>query len=140
MPKKTSRAKSAIPYARRAVEDEYVQEQIRNSVTRLSDALARISRQKTRATEDKKLYRSLRSAAFSIRKAAGAIEEPPPKAKRRGRNALLFGVALAGILLIAKRTTSDSQPKPQPRSTTNNGAVRSGSESTLRQTPAQAAP
>jgi ferric-dicitrate binding protein FerR (iron transport regulator) len=138
--KKANRAKLAIPYARRAVEDEYVQEQIRSTVTRLSDALARISRQKADATEDKKLYTSLRSAALSIRKAVGAIEEPPPKAKRRGRKALLLGAALAGVLVIAKRRTSgDSEPAPQPRSTANNGDQRSSSDSTPRQTPAETA-
>jgi hypothetical protein len=138
--KKTNRTKVAIPYARRAVEDEYVQEQIRSAVTRLSDGLARISRQKADATGDKKLYTGLRSAAVSIRKAVGAIEEPPPKAKRRGRKALVLGAALAGILVIAKRRTSgDSETAPQPRSTANNGDQRSGSDSTPRQTPAETA-
>ena len=78
MSKKTNRTKAVIPYARRAVEDEYVQEQVRNAVARLSDAYARVSRQKADAAEDRKLYRSLRSAAVSIRKAAGAIAKRVP--------------------------------------------------------------
>ncbi|HEV7585668.1 MAG TPA: hypothetical protein VGO14_07810 [Solirubrobacteraceae bacterium] len=138
MSKKSNRAKAALPYARRAVEDEYVQEQIRNAVSRLGDAYARVSRQKAEAAEDKKLYRNIRSAAVSIRKAAGAIEEPPPKPKRRGRKVLLLALAVSGIALIAKRTRSgDSELPLQTQSTANNGAEPSGGESTLPQTPAQ---
>ena len=138
MSKKTNRAKTVIPYARRAVEDQYVQEQVRNAVARLSDAYARVSRQKADAAEDKKLYRSLRSAAVSIRKAAGAIEEPPPKQKRRGRKALLSALTLAGIAVVAKRRTrGDSELPLQAPSTANNGGEPSGGEPTLRQTPAE---
>jgi hypothetical protein len=100
---KAKQAKAAIPYARRVAEDKYVQEQLHNAVTRLGDAYARISRQKADAAEDKKLYASLRGAAVSIRKALGAIEEPPPRRKRRGRKALLLGLAVPALVLIAKR-------------------------------------
>jgi ferric-dicitrate binding protein FerR (iron transport regulator) len=129
MSKKTSRAKAAIPYARRVAEDEYVQEQIRNAVKRLGDAYARVSRQKAEAAEDKKLYGSLRAAATSIRKAVGAIEEPPPQPKRRGRKGLLLGLALAAIILILKRRSSEDSPAPQQTgSPAYNGDEPSGGE------------
>jgi ferric-dicitrate binding protein FerR (iron transport regulator) len=130
MSTKTNRAKAAIPYARRAAEDEYVQEQIRNAVRRLGDSYARVSRQKAEAAEDKKLYRSLRAAAISIRKAVGAIEEPPPKPKRNGRKGLLLGLALAAIILILKRRTNDDLLAPQQTaSPAHNGDQPSDGES-----------
>jgi hypothetical protein len=136
MAKKTNRAKIVIPYARRAAEDERVQEQIRNAATRLRGAYALVSRQKADAAGNKKLYRSLRSAAVSIRKAAGAIQEPPPKRKRRSR-ALLLAPALLGIVVIAKRARGDSEVRPPTHSTADNGDAPSGGESSLLQTPTQ---
>jgi ferric-dicitrate binding protein FerR (iron transport regulator) len=138
MAKKTKPAQAAVPYVRQAFEDAYVQKQLRNAASRLGEAYARISKRKMDAASDKKLYRSLRGAAVSIRKAAGAIEEPPPKPKRRGRKAFLVAVALAGIVVIAKRTSSgDSEVPMQTHSTASNGGEPTGGDSTPRQTPAQ---
>jgi hypothetical protein len=137
MAKKTRPAQAAIPYVRQAFEDEYVQEQLRTAASRLGDAYTRISRRKVDAASDKKLYRSLRGAAVSIRKAAGAIEEPPPKRKRPGRKGLLLALALAGIVVIAKSTSSgDAEVPMQTDSTASNGDEPTG-ESTLGPTPAQ---
>jgi hypothetical protein len=136
MAKKRKPAKAVIPHVRHAVEDEYVQEQLRNAVSRLSDAYARISRKKVDAANEKKLYRSLRGAAVSIRKAVGAIEEPPPK--RRGRNALLVGFAVAGTGLIAKRARKGgSAAARQPAGLNLNGNEQSAGGSSVQATPAQ---
>lgn len=61
------RAKGPMAYARRLVEDQYADEQLRKAVVRLRDVYQRVSRQQADAALDRKLYRSLREAATSIR-------------------------------------------------------------------------
>jgi hypothetical protein len=73
---KTKNAKSALPHVQRLLEDEYVQEQIRNAATGLRNAYGRAARKRAQATEDKKLYGSLRHAATSIRNATIALQRP----------------------------------------------------------------
>jgi hypothetical protein len=109
---KTKQAKAAVPYLRRAVEDEVAQEQLRKAVGRLRDVYGRVSRQQAGATEDKKLYRSLKEAAVSVRKAVGRIEEPP-KPKHTMRNTLLIGAAAGAAFLLFKRSEKDSSDQPQ---------------------------
>ena len=109
---KTKRAKATAPYIRRAVEDEYVQDQLRNAVSRLRDVYGRISKKQAAAAEDKRMYRSLQEAAVSIRKAVGRIEEPP-KPKHRLRNLLIVGVAGGGALLALKRSRGENSQQSQ---------------------------
>lgn len=97
---KTKQAKSAVPYAQRLIEDEYVQEQLRNAAARLRQAYGRVSRQRGKATEDKKLYGNLREAATSIRKAMLALRRRRPEPKRRGRKLLLVGLAGGGATVV----------------------------------------
>ena len=100
---KSKRASAAAPYIRRALEDEYAQEQLRKAVSRLRDVYARVSREQAAAAEDRRLYRSLKDAAVSIRKAVGRIEEPP-KPKHTLRIGLLGGIAVGGmVVLVVKR-------------------------------------
>src|ERR1043166_6198436 len=90
---KTKRASAAAtPYLVRAVKDEVAQEQLRKAVSQLRHVYGRVSRKQAAATEDKRLYRSLREAAVSIRKGVGRTEQPP-KPKHRLRNTLLIGSA-----------------------------------------------
>src|SRR5204863_7977935 len=96
------RAKGVIPYARRLVEDQYADEQLRKAVARLRDVYQRVSRQQADAALDKKLYRSLREAATSIRNVARRVEEPPPP-KRTGRKALAAGVSAGAIAVAVRR-------------------------------------
>ena len=98
---KSRQARRAAPYLRRAIEDEYVQQQLRNAVTRMREAYGRVSRKQAAAAEDKKLYRNLREAAVSVRNAIGRIEEPPPP-KHGLRNTLLAGATIAGAFLLIK--------------------------------------
>jgi hypothetical protein len=98
---KRKQSKAALPYLRRIAEDDYVQKQLREAATRLREVYRRGSKEGGKAAEDKKLYRKLREAATSLRRAAGAIEEPPPKPKRRGRRALFVACALtAGLISL----------------------------------------
>lgn len=110
---KTKRARTLSPYMRRAAEDQYAQEQLRNAVARLRDVYSRVSKQQAAATEDKRLYSSLKDAAVSIRRAVGRIEEPPAP-KHRVRNALVIGIALAGGLALLKRARAGHSEQPLP--------------------------
>src|SRR5215211_1771147 len=91
---KSKKRESAITYARRVADDDYVQAQLRNAVAGLRQAYERASRQRGKAAEDKKLYGHLRESATSIRRAVLALQRKPPEPKHRGRKVAL--VALAG--------------------------------------------
>jgi hypothetical protein len=108
---KSKRARAVAPYVQRALEDEYAQEQVRKAVARLRDVYGRLSTQRAAATEDKGLYRSLKEAAVSIRKAAGRIEEPPPPGHTL-RNALFISFAAGGALILLTRSRKGQAPLP----------------------------
>jgi hypothetical protein len=99
------KARSAMPYAQRLVGDQYVQDQLGNAYTKLRAVYARAARQPGKAAEDKQLYGNLREAVTSIRRAVGAIQEPPPKPKRRGRRVLVLATLAVGAALLAKQAS-----------------------------------
>jgi hypothetical protein len=100
---KVKAVKSVAPYARRLVGDEYVREQVSHAATRLGEAAGRVSRQRGKAAEDKKLYGNLREAATSIRKASLALRRRRPEPKRRSRKILLvLAGAGAAVMLSGK--------------------------------------
>jgi hypothetical protein len=108
---KTSNAKSATDYIQRLLEDEYVQEQLRNAAVGLRQAYQRTQSKGGRAAEDKQLYENLRHAATSMRRAATSLQRGKPQPKKRPIGKLAVG-ALAlggGILLVSKR----GQDSPQ---------------------------
>ena len=76
-------SKSAIHYAQRLFEDEYVQGQLRDAATGIRSAYDRISKKPERAAEDKKVYRSVRRAATSTRNALLALRRPSPSPSPR---------------------------------------------------------
>lgn len=102
--RKSRSARSAMPYAQRLIADQYVQDQLRNAFVKLRDVYGRAARQQGRAAEDKQLYGSLREAATSIRRAVGAIQEPP-KPKHRGRRVLVLALLAGGAALLAKQAS-----------------------------------
>jgi hypothetical protein len=102
MAKKTKQAKSAAPYFQRLAQDEYVQEQLRNAVGRLSEAYSRVRRKRGEAAEDKKLYANIREAATSIRKAVGGLQRKP-EPKRRGRKFLIAAGVAGGTGVLLNR-------------------------------------
>ena len=118
---KKKKAKAALPYVQRLVEDEAVQQQLRTAAIRLRQAYGRVSRKGGKAAEDKQLYGNLREAATSIRGAALAIRRRP-QSKRRGRKLMLVG-AVAGAAGLLNRGTReklrDAVSKKQP---SGNGA------------------
>jgi hypothetical protein len=97
----TSKAKSALPYVQRLLEDKYVQDQLRDATVGVRSTYRRAVRRRGQATDDKKLYRSLRRAATSIRNATIALRRPEPPPKRRGRKMLVIALCAGGTALLA---------------------------------------
>jgi hypothetical protein len=69
------KAKSALPYLQRLLEDEYVHEQLREAAVGLRNAYGR---------------------------AATALRKPEPPPKRRARKLLIFGLAAGGAALLTR--------------------------------------
>ena len=107
----SSKAKSALPYLQNLLEDEYVQEQLRDSVRALRDVYGRAAREREQAADDKRLYQDLRRAATSIRDLTKAFRKPEPPPKRRGRNLLIIALAATGAAMLT-RLGRDRQADP----------------------------
>lgn len=124
---KSKNAKSALPYARRLLEDEYVQEQLRNAAGGLRAAYDRARKQRAQAAEDKRLYGHLREAVTSIRNAATALQRPKPKPKRRFRKVAVLAGAVGGSALLTVKLQKQQKPAAQaypaagPETTTSGG-------------------
>jgi hypothetical protein len=112
--------RDAGPYVRRLLEDEYVHDQLSDAAARLRKAYDRAERKKkgAKAAEDKKVYAHVRGAASSLRGAALALQRKPPKPKRRGRQVLVVGSLVGGVVLLAKWASAgvngDSPAAPAP--------------------------
>jgi ferric-dicitrate binding protein FerR (iron transport regulator) len=113
---KTKKAKSAVPYARRVLEDDYVQEQLRHAAAGLRVVNERVRRQRGQAAEDKRLYRSLQQAATSIREAILALQRPTPEPRRRRSGKIMVlafaivGTAWLTVKLQKDRSDTSSVP------------------------------
>ena len=117
---KSKKVESAGPYARRLLEDEYVQEQLRRAAAGFRVAYERVRRERGQATEDKRFYRSLQQAATSTREAIVALRrpEPEPKRGRSGRIMLVVlvigGTAWLTVKLHKHQSDSSSVPTVSP--------------------------
>ena len=123
---KTSKAKSALPYLQRLLEDEFVQEQLRNAALGLRGAYGRARTKRSQATDDKVLYRNLRKAATSVRNTASALRHPEPPPKRRLRKVAGVALAIGGCAWLTVRlqklqsqgsgdsSSHDSTPAAEP--------------------------
>jgi hypothetical protein len=126
---KTKTATSPLPYLQRLLEDQYVQEQISDAAVAARNAYSRAARKRAQATEDKKLYTSLRHAATSVRNAAVALRrapEPPPK--HHVRNFLIIAVAIAatvGMTKLAQKQINAARSNIGPSTVDGNGPVQS---------------
>lgn len=100
---KTGTAKAALPYIQRVLEDEFVQEQLRNAALGARAAYVRARRQRSQAADDKALYRNLRQAATSLRNATIALQRPEPPPKRRIRKTAAVGLAIGGCVWLTMK-------------------------------------
>lgn len=113
MQKRTA-PRSPLPYLERLLEDEYVQQQLREAAMGLRNAYARAARKGAEATDDRKLYRSLRRATTSVRNAGLALRQPEPPPKRRVRKLLIFAVAAGGAAMLARLGREPQRPSAPP--------------------------
>ncbi len=96
------KAKSALPYVRRLLEDQYVQEQLREAAVGLRSAYARASAKRASAADDKKFYDGLRRSAASIRNAVVALPKAEPPPPRRGRKLVILTLTGGSAVLLAR--------------------------------------
>jgi hypothetical protein len=110
---KTKRAK-VMRYVRRVLEDDYVQEQLRSAAKAGYATYTRARKQRAKATEDKRVYRSLRQAATSVRNAATALQPSQPEPKHRVRKFAIVTAAAAATawltLSLQKAQSQDAGP------------------------------
>jgi hypothetical protein len=87
------------PYIERALEDDYVQDQIRQGVASLRRGAQRAKTNSAKAAvTDQTLRNNLRDAASSITAALHTIKAPPPK-KHRLRRVLVLATLAGGAVL-----------------------------------------
>jgi hypothetical protein len=87
------------PYIERALEDDYVQDQIRQGVASLRRGSQRAKTKSAKgAVTDQTLRNNLRDAASSITTALRTIKAPPPK-KHRLRRVLVLATLAGGAVL-----------------------------------------
>ena len=111
---RTKRAQAKIA-ARRLIEDEEVQNQLRLAAVRAREAWRRASRRPaSKAVSDKKLYETVREAATSLAMAGRRLRPQPEPPKRTGRR-LALGAAVAGgtAYAITKRQTRTASSRPE---------------------------
>jgi ferric-dicitrate binding protein FerR (iron transport regulator) len=97
-----TKADSALARLQYLVQDEYVQEQLREAAGELRGAYSRVAAKRSKAADDKKLYSNVRRAAASVRNATAALRKQEPPPKRRGRKLLVLALTGAGAALLAK--------------------------------------
>lgn len=107
--KAKKQAETTLPYIRRVLEDERLQEQLRNAAGGLRGAYSRARGQGAKAVEDKRLYDNLRLAAISIRQAATGLQKPRPEPKRRMKKLAAVVLASGSALLVVKQQKSQSK-------------------------------
>jgi hypothetical protein len=95
------------PYAERLAENEYLQENLREAVTKLRDAYGRAAKRKTAAAQDKRFYARLREAASALDEAKAAFVSGRTKPKRTKRRLLVVLVGGAGIAAAVAVATND---------------------------------
>jgi hypothetical protein len=107
-PSKTDQAKVA---ARRLIEDEEVQKQLRLAAVRARQAWTRASgRPASKAIGDKQVYAKVREAAVSLGTAGRRLRQSPEPPKRTGRN-VVVGAALAGGTAYAVKRKRSGAPR-----------------------------
>ncbi len=90
------------PYVSRALEDDYVQEQLGQGMASLRQGSRRAKVKSAKAAvADRTLHRNLRDAAVSLTAAFRTVKEPPPK-KHRLRH-VLVAAAVAGVAVLGWR-------------------------------------
>jgi len=109
-----NKAKAAVPYIRRMLEDEYFQEQLRSAVGNARMAYQRARKQPAQAPQDKALHRNLRQAATAVRNAKLALKPAPPPPKRRGRKLAVAALAAGATALVTIKLQQQERERAGP--------------------------
>lgn len=96
------------PHIERLVEDDYVQDQIRQAISDLRRSIRRArGKSASKAIADQPLRSQLRQAVRSFVEATRAVKAPPPK-RHPIRRALLLAIAIAVVLLAGQQLAKRS--------------------------------
>jgi hypothetical protein len=110
----SNRIGEVAPYLGRLLNDDYVQDQIRELVTDLRQGATRAKRKGAKnAVSDKRVRRQLTAAAVAAGRAARTLREPEPP-KRHPIRRTLGVVAVAGAAAAIYRQRQASSDTPQP--------------------------
>jgi hypothetical protein len=118
---RTDHAARVAPYLQELMDNDYVQQNLREGIGRLQAAYERAQKRRIDPTRDEKLQRQVRSAARSITEAARALQsgrrKPEPRWGRR--LAVVAGLAVAGgvTALWARERLADRPAEAGPGET-----------------------
>jgi hypothetical protein len=111
MARKKTKTQQAKIAARRLVEDEEVQKQLRVAAVRAREAWGRASRRPaSKAVSDKKVYDKVREAAASLATAGRRLRRQPEPPKRTGRKVVVGAALAGGAAYAAKKKRSAENP------------------------------
>lgn len=108
MARKKTKTQQAKIAARRLVEDEEVQKQLRIAATRAREAWGRVSgRPASKAASDKKAYDKAREAATALASAGRRLGRQPTPPKHTGRKVVAVAAVAGGTAYAVKRRRSN---------------------------------
>jgi hypothetical protein len=111
MARKKTKTKQAKIAARRLVEDEEVQKQLRVAAVRVREAWSRASgRPASKAISDKKVYDKVREAAASLTTAGRRMRRQPEPPKHTGRKVVAAAAVAGGAAYAVKRKRANGNP------------------------------
>jgi hypothetical protein len=92
------------PYLGRALEDEYIQQQIREGLVNLRRSAKRAKQKSANeALKDQRLRRQLRDAVGSLAEAVRALQQPKRPKRHLLRGGLILAVAAGGAVFAWQR-------------------------------------
>src|SRR3954453_11213205 len=108
MARKKTKTQQAKIAARRLVEDEEGQKQLRIATARTREAWSRVSgRPASKALNDKKAYDKVREAATSLATAGRRLGRQPEPPKHTGRKVVAAAAVAGGAAYAVKRKRSN---------------------------------
>ena len=109
-----NRIGKAAPYLGRLLNDDYVQDQVRELVTGLRQGGTRAKRKgANKAVSDRRVRQQLAAAAVAAGRAARTLREPEPPKRHLVRRTLSVG-AVAGAAVVIYRQRQSSMAAAQP--------------------------
>ena len=109
----SNRIGKVAPYLDRLLNDEYVQDQVRELVSDLRQGGRRAKRKGAKnAVSDKRVRRQLTAAAVAAGRAARTLREPEPPKRHPIRRALGVAAVAGAAAAVYRQRQSSSTPQP----------------------------